>query len=342
MSYTIDVFRGRVAPASNIMDYSLYVSFFPQLVAGPIERSSHLLPQILSPRTVSFEKIQLGFYYIASGLFLKIFMADNLARLVNPVFAASEPQTGFCYLLTGYAFAFQIYGDFAGYSWIAKGLGAILGFEIMDNFNLPYFSKNPQEFWRRWHISLSSWLRDYLYIPLGGNRKGQVKTVRNLFLTMLLGGLWHGAKMTFVAWGFFHALLLALHHLIAGNNKGVRAQQEKGLWLIQLLKTIAFFHLIVASWYFFRANSFEQVLVIFKSLITAFHFDFTGNKLFIEKILFYISPVLLMQSLRYYADDQLVIFRLPIPVRALIYCIAFYLVVIFGVTHAHEFIYFQF
>lgn len=228
MSYTIDVFRGRVAPASNIMDYALYVSFFPQLVAGPIERSSHLLPQILSPRRVSWEKIQIGLYYIASGLFLKIFMADNLARLVNPVFAASDPQTGFCYLLTGYAFAFQIYGDFAGYSWIAKGLGAILGFEIMDNFNLPYFSKNPQEFWRRWHISLSSWLRDYLYIPLGGNRKGQVKTVRNLFLTMLLGGLWHGAKMTFVAWGFFHAVLLALHHLVTGNNKGTGGQQGRG------------------------------------------------------------------------------------------------------------------
>ncbi|WP_339135052.1 MAG: MBOAT family O-acyltransferase [Candidatus Electrothrix sp. GW3-4] len=342
MSYTIDVFRGRVAPASNIMDYALYVSFFPQLVAGPIERSSHLLPQILSPRRVSWEKIQIGLYYIASGLFLKIFMADNLARLVNPVFAASDPQTGFCYLLTGYAFAFQIYGDFAGYSWIAKGLGAILGFEIMDNFNLPYFSKNPQEFWRRWHISLSSWLRDYLYIPLGGNRKGQVKTVRNLFLTMLLGGLWHGAKMTFVAWGFFHAVLLALHHLVTGNNKGTGGQQGRGGWFLNLLKTIFFFHLIVISWYFFRANSFEQVLVIFNALLTDFHLDFAGNTLLIQKVLFYISPVLLMQALRYYLDDQLVIFRLPIPVRALIYSIAFYLVVIFGVTHAHEFIYFQF
>ncbi|MCI5130257.1 MAG: MBOAT family protein [Candidatus Electrothrix sp. EH2] len=342
MSYTLDVFRGRVAPVSNIMDYALYVSFFPQLVAGPIERSSHLLPQILSPRIVSFEKIQIGTYYIASGLFLKIFMADNLARLVNPIFATSDAQTGFCYLLTGYAFAFQIYGDFAGYSWIAKGLGSILGFDIMDNFNLPYFSKNPQEFWRRWHISLSSWLRDYLYIPLGGNRKGQFKTVRNLFVTMLLGGLWHGAKMTFVAWGFFHAVLLALHHLVAEKNKKAGEQQERGLWFVHLLKTIFFFHLIVASWYFFRANSFEQMLVIFKALITAFHFDFAGNKLFIQKILFYISPVLLMQTLRYYTDDQLVIFRLPIPVRALIYSIAFYLVVIFGVTHAHEFIYFQF
>ncbi|MCW5203978.1 MBOAT family protein [Desulfobulbus sp. US4] len=343
MSYTIDVFRGRVAPASNIMDYALYVSFFPQLVAGPIERSTHLLPQILSPRSVSFEKIQTGFYYIACGLFLKIFMADNLARLVNPVFAASDPQTGFCYLLTGYAFAFQIYGDFAGYSWIAKGLGAIFGFEIMDNFNLPYFSKNPQEFWRRWHVSLSSWLRDYLYIPLGGNRNGQVRTVRNLFLTMLLGGLWHGAKMTFVAWGFFHAVLLALHHLVSPSIKGVGPEGKKrSPWFVNLVKTVLFFHLIVISWYFFRANSFEQVLVIFKALLTDFHFDFAGNKLFMQKIFFYISPVLLMQIIRYHTDNQLFIFRLPVPVRALIYSGAFYLVVIFGVTHAHEFIYFQF
>lgn len=252
MSYTIDVFRGRVAPVSSIMDYALYVSFFPQLIAGPIERSTHLLPQILSPRRVSFEKIQIGFYYIACGLFLKIFMADNLARLVDPIFATSDPQTGFCYLLTGYAFAFQIYGDFAGYSWMAKGLGAILGFEIMDNFNLPYFSKNPQEFWRRWHISLFSWLRDYLYIPLGGNRKGQVKTVRNLFLTMLLGGLWHGAKMTFVAWGFFHAVLLALHHLVSPSNKALERKIRKELLgLSTWLRPFSFFTLLSSVGIFF-------------------------------------------------------------------------------------------
>ena len=217
MSYTIDVYRRKIEPITNILDYALYVSFFPQLVAGPIERATHLLPQILSPRLLSFEKTKLGFYYIGFGLFLKVFMADNLARMVDPVFTSHTTQTGFQYLLAGYAFAFQIYGDFAGYSYIAKGLGATLGFEIMDNFNIPYFAKNPQQFWARWHISLSTWLRDYLYIPLGGSKEGRLKTIRNLFLTMVLGGLWHGAKMTFIAWGVFHGLLLVMHHLFASK-----------------------------------------------------------------------------------------------------------------------------
>lgn len=334
MSYTVDVFRRRINPTEKFTDYALYVSFFPQLVAGPIERGTHLLPQILLPRTISFAKIQLGFYYICSGLFLKVFLADNLARLVDPIFAAHQAQTGFCYLLTGYAFAFQIYGDFAGYSWMAKGLGAMLGFEIMDNFNLPYFSKNPQDFWRRWHISLSSWLRDYLYIPLGGNRGGRMKVIRNLFITMLLGGLWHGANMTFIVWGIFHALILAIYHII--KNKKILCRTGN------FIKIIFFFHVIVISWYFFRAENFSQIEIIFSSLCNNFHFDIIGNRLFIIKILFYISPVVFMQTIQYITNNQLVVFSMPIPARALIYCIGFYLFVIFGVTHAHEFIYFQF
>ncbi len=292
MSYTVDVFRGRMNPAKKITDYALYVSFFPQLVAGPIERSTHLLPQILSPRTITFAKIQLGFYYICAGLFLKVFLADNLARLVDPIFATHKAQTGFCYLLTGYAFAFQIYGDFAGYSWIAKGLGAVLGFEIMDNFHLPYFSKNPQEFWRRWHISLSFWLRDYLYIPLGGSKAGSFKTVRNLFITMLLGGLWHGAKMTYVVWGLFHALLQAIHHLISHQTTPLLS--SKYYIFVDFFKIIFFFHVIVVSWYFFRAEDFSQVQMIFIALFTNFHFSLTEHSLFMQKIFFYISPVLLM------------------------------------------------
>lgn len=345
MSYTIDVFRRRMKPAEKFTDYALYVSFFPQLVAGPIERGTHLLPQILSPRTITFAKIQLGFYYICAGLFLKVFLADNLARLVDPVFATHKVQTGFCYLLTGYAFAFQIYGDFAGYSWIAKGLGAVLGFEIMDNFHLPYFSKNPQEFWRRWHISLSLWLRDYLYIPLGGSKAGTYKTVRNLFITMLLGGLWHGAKMTFVVWGLFHAFLQAIYHLMSRQSVPSHVSSSPAGYsrrIFELAKIIFFFHLLVLSWYFFRAENFAQVQMIFTALFTNFHFSLGEQSLFIQKILFYITPVLVLQTIQYTTDNKLAVLSLPIPVRALIYCIGFYLLVIFGVTHAHEFIYFQF
>lgn len=343
MSYTIDVYRRKINPITNILDYGLYVAFFPQLVAGPIERATSLLPQILSPRSVSFSKIQLGCYYIGFGLFLKVFMADNLARLVDPVFAGNTIHTGFYYLLAGYGFAFQIYGDFAGYSYMAKGLGAILGFDIMDNFNLPYFARNPQQFWRRWHISLSTWLRDYLYIPLGGSRDGTLKTVRNLFITMMLGGLWHGAKVTFVAWGFFHGILLAMHHLFSNvRQRYVSSRSEESSKVLNLIKIIVFFHIIVMSWYFFRANSLEQVWVITSSFFTDFGFDYAKNRIFIQKLIFYISPLLIFQLIQYHRKDLLVIFRMPILVRSSLYAFAFYLVVIFGVTNAQEFIYFQF
>lgn len=343
MSYTIDVYRRKIEPITNILDYALYVSFFPQLVAGPIERATHLLPQILSPRLLSFEKTKLGFYYIGFGLFLKVFMADNLARMVDPVFTSHTTQTGFQYLLAGYAFAFQIYGDFAGYSYIAKGLGATLGFEIMDNFNIPYFAKNPQQFWARWHISLSTWLRDYLYIPLGGSKEGRLKTIRNLFLTMVLGGLWHGAKMTFIAWGVFHGLLLVMHHLFASKRVMFLSKgRERISFFRNFLKGLFFFHLIVISWYFFRSNSIEQVLIIFQSILTEFDYDFMENKIFIQKLIFYISPIVLFQTVQYHTNDQLIIFRMPILLRSFIYCLVFYLIVIFGVTNAQEFIYFQF
>ena len=343
MSYTVDVYRQKVKPVSGFLDYALYVSFFPQLVAGPIERASHLLPQILTPRIISWEKIQRGFYYISVGLFLKVFMADNLARMVDPVFAQHATHTGFQYLLAGYGFAFQIYGDFAGYSYIAKGLGAIMGFDIMDNFNLPYFSRNPQQFWRRWHISLSTWLRDYLYIPLGGNRSGWLQTARNLFLTMMLGGLWHGAKITFVIWGFFHGILLAVHYLYnLARQKYFSGGGGRLDPVVNLCKIIIFFHVIVVSWYFFRANNLEQLQLIIQSFLNDFQYDFAQHKMYIFKLIFYISPLLAFQFIQYHADDALVIFRMPVALRAVIYLLLFYLIVIFGVTSAQEFIYFQF
>ena len=173
MSYTIDIYRGRMAPTKKFFDLALFVAFFPQLVAGPIERAKHLLPQILVPRKLSLDKFYEGCYLIFWGLFQKVFIADNLAKIVDPVFAGNSPYNGIQVILALYAFAFQILCDFSGYSNIARGLGKCMGFDIMVNFNLPYFSTNPREFWRRWHISLSTWLRDYLYISLGGNRRGK-------------------------------------------------------------------------------------------------------------------------------------------------------------------------
>jgi len=242
MSYSIDIYRGQLKATHRFFDFALFVAFFPQLVAGPIERAKHLLPQILSPRKITAEKIHEGCYLIFWGLFLKIFISDNLAQIVDPVFVEGQAFSGAAVLIATYAFAFQIFCDFAGYSNIARGLGKCMGFDIMLNFNLPYFATNPSEFWQRWHISLSSWLRDYLYIPLGGNRKGGLLTVRNLMLTMLLGGLWHGAAWTFIIWGAYHGLLLMLHQLVKPLlDKISPTQGSVGAKIWFLIRMIVFF-----------------------------------------------------------------------------------------------------
>lgn len=222
MSYTIDVYRGKMKATDSLIEVATYISFFPQLVAGPIERASHLLPQFQKPRTITGQDIRHGLWLIVWGLYQKMVIADNLSGIVDGTFspysaagpATAVPQDGLRLLIAVYAFAIQIYCDFAGYTDVARGTARLLGFDIMLNFNLPYFARNPSDFWRRWHISLSSWLRDYLYIPLGGNRHGTLQTYRNLMLTMVLGGLWHGAAWTFVLWGAFHGFILVVYRAV--------------------------------------------------------------------------------------------------------------------------------
>ncbi|MBN1883919.1 MAG: MBOAT family protein [Candidatus Krumholzibacteriota bacterium] len=227
MSYTIDIYRGKMEPTRHFPDFALFVAFFPQLVAGPIERARVLVPQILRPRTFSAHRFADGAHLIFWGLFKKVFVADNLARTADAVFA--DPNASWWSIVVGvYAFAFQIYCDFSGYSDIARGCAKCLGFELMLNFDFPYIAVSPSDFWRRWHISLSSWLRDYLYIPLGGNRGGRAKTYRNLSLTMLLGGLWHGAAWNFVAWGAYHGLLLVGQRLLGGLARIVSGRAARG------------------------------------------------------------------------------------------------------------------
>ena len=208
MSYVIDVYRREIPATRDLLDFAVFVAFFPHLVAGPILRASTLLAQIDSPRRITREQLRDGAWLIAWGYFQKMFVADNLAGLANAVFDPAAPQTGVNVLLGVYAFAFQIYGDFAGYSNIARGTSKLMGIELIENFRFPYLVRTPQAFWRNWHISLSTWLRDYLYIPLGGSRGSEWQTRRNLFLTMVLGGLWHGAAWTFVVWGIYHGVLL--------------------------------------------------------------------------------------------------------------------------------------
>ncbi len=213
MSYVIDVYRKDIKPTKNLLEFATFVSFFPHLVAGPIMRPTTLLPQIQGPRKFNLDQIYQGVYLIFWGLTKKVVVADNLAPIVNDLFGRWQTIDGGLALLAIYAFAFQIYCDFSGYTDAARGIAKCLGIELALNFNLPYFATSPQDFWSRWHISLSKWLQDYLYIPLGGSRGGTLMTYRNLMLTMIIGGLWHGAAWTFVIWGTYQGLILVGHRL---------------------------------------------------------------------------------------------------------------------------------
>lgn len=258
LSYSIDVYRAKIEPTRNFIDFALYVSFFPQLVAGPIERATRLLPQIQAKRIVTWDRISGGAVLILIGLCRKIAIADAVAPTVNRIFA-DPSRCGSLELLLGvFIFSLQIYCDFAGYSDIARGTAMMFGIDLMKNFEHPYFSTSITEFWRRWHISLSTWLRDYLYIPLGGNRKGRLATYRNLLITMLLGGLWHGANWTFVAWGGLHGLYLAVHKLILRGRK--LDAQNRSMQLVRspanVLKVALTFLLVSLTWTFFRCQNF--------------------------------------------------------------------------------------
>ena len=258
LAYTIDIYRRKIQPERSLLDYATYVSFFPQLLAGPIERPAHLLGQVTAQRPrLNDDRFREGLYFVMTGLFRKIIIADNLGVIADGIFSKPVGEMTAWEVLAGtYAFAFQIYGDFCGYSTIAQGIARWLGFELMDNFRHPYFATSPQDFWRRWHISLSTWLRDYLYISLGGSRGSTWFTCRNLMITMLLGGLWHGAAWTFVAWGAFHGGWLVVHRLLGGGKESREAAPTPSP-LVRLLKIIATFHLVCVGWLFFRASSMD-------------------------------------------------------------------------------------
>ena len=215
MSYVIDVYRREIPATRHPLDFAVFVAFFPHLVAGPILRAPALLPQISSPRRITREQMVEGTWLVTWGLFKKVFVADNLATVANAVFAQGHSPSALEVLIAVYAFAFQIYGDFSGYSDIARGLSKWMGIELSLNFRFPYFVRSPQAFWRHWHISLSTWLRDYLYFPLGGNRGSQLATYRNLMITMILGGLWHGAAWPFVFWGIYQGALLVMYRWVS-------------------------------------------------------------------------------------------------------------------------------
>jgi alginate O-acetyltransferase complex protein AlgI len=267
MSYTIDVWRGELPPARRYLDYLLFVCFFPHLVAGPIVRPHQMLPQLAAPPRADAAMQARGLYRIATGLAKKIVIGDFLAQnIVNRVFATPERFTALEVLLAVYAYAAQIYADFSGYSDVAIGSAALFGYELPENFDAPYVSRNLQEFWHRWHISLSTWLRDYLYKPLGGSRRGPAKTYRNLMITMVLGGLWHGASWNFVIWGTLHGGALAVTRMWqrrAGANEG---EGKSGSALGQAVATLATFHFVCLAWIFFRAPTLAHATLAIEQI----------------------------------------------------------------------------
>ncbi|MBQ8279967.1 MAG: MBOAT family protein [Roseburia sp.] len=280
LGYAIDVYRGRLRAEKNLLKYALFVSFFPQLVAGPIERSENLLTQIqnihLQPR-ITYEKFTNGAILMLYGYFQKVFIADKAAILANTVFAAPEQYTTIELALGAIAFSIQIYCDFGGYSNIAIGSAQMLGFEMMENFNAPYFATSIKDFWRRWHISLSSWFKDYLYIPLGGNRCSKVRKYFNLMVTFLVSGLWHGAQMTFVVWGGIHGLIQIIESEAKELAQKIGFKVKTDVFSYRLLQILATYFITTIAWIFFRADNVSIAFTYIAQMFTNFDFAVLFN-----------------------------------------------------------------
>ena len=339
MSYVIDVYRKDIKPTRNFIEFATFVSFFPHLVAGPIMRPTTLLPQVRSPRKFNLQQFYEGSYLIFWGLTKKVVVADNLATIVNDLFGRWETIDGGLALLAVYAFAFQIYCDFSGYTDAARGIAKCLGFELSLNFNLPYFAANPQEFWSRWHISLSTWLRDYLYIPLGGNRGGKARMYRNLMLTMIIGGLWHGNKWTFVIWGTYQGILLVGHRLLAPLLTRVRPVDtiDRASW--KLVRIVATFHMVCFGWLIFRADSLKQLAGMVRAIVDRPAIPASS---YLLPVACAVIPLLCVQVVQYLSKDLDVVLHTPWYVRSVFYTACFYAFILAGEFGGGQFIYFQF
>ena len=330
LSYTIDVYRGKLHATRNYADFLLAVLYFPHLVAGPIQRAKSLLPQVVNPRHPDYDGILSGIHLIVWGYFKKVWIADNLAPLVGGVFSNPHPG-GFQVWMAAYGFAFQIYCDFSGYTDVARGVARLMGFEFMVNFHLPYFSPGPRQFWNRWHISLSTWLRDYLYVPLGGNRRGEVRTCANLTITMLIGGLWHGAAWTFVLWGFYHALLLLIYRVF---EPGI--ERRLPYWI----RVMIFFHLTCYGWLIFRVGSLGQLATMTTALLHPLR---EPDAFLAGSILVLVAPLLVVQAIQYFGRrmDFLSFRCASLELRTVCYAALLYLTLFRGGV-PRSFIYFQF
>ena len=339
MSYTIDIYRNNLKPTKDFIAFAAFVSFFPQLVAGPIERATHFIPQILKKRKFFRPQIVQGLQLILWGLFKKVVIADSLAPEVDSIFNNFQDHSGGTLWLGAIYFAFQIYCDFSGYSDIAIGTSKLFGIELISNFKFPYFSRNIGEFWRRWHISLSTWFRDYLYIPLGGSRIGKWKSIQNIFIIFLVSGLWHGANWTFIAWGGFHALLFLPSFITKSNRNylGKIAEDQK----LPSIKTTFFicktFLLVTVGWVIFRSENLRNAFIYLSKMFSSIEFDLTPN----TKLIFYLFLLLVLDWNMRMNERNPFDIRFK-PLRIFIYMLIITLLILnFGQT-PQQFIYFDF
>nr|WP_033959536.1 MBOAT family O-acyltransferase [Psychroserpens jangbogonensis] len=346
LSYTIDIYRKQLKPTKDWLAFFSFVAFFPQLVAGPIERASHLLPQFYKTYKFNYNLVKSGLLLMAFGLFKKMVIADRAAILVNQVYNNPTDYYGYETILATVLFAFQIYCDFSGYSDIAIGIARTMGFDLMKNFDSPYFSKSITEFWRRWHISLSTWFRDYVYIPLGGSRNGTYRTYANLFIVFLVSGLWHGAAMTFVVWGAIHGVFIVIEKALTKLRMAIFKKSKALNYLIALPFT---FFIVCFAWVFFRANSFKDAVIIISN---SFQISETGNLFSLglkksEFNLLFVMIVLLLvfEIIHKRFEVTHVLNKTYLPIRWSFYLVIVFCILIFGIygeNTVKEFIYFQF
>ncbi len=343
LSYSIDVYKRKLQPTKNIVAFLAYVSFFPQLVAGPIERASNLLPQFYKKRTFNYPNAVDGLRQILWGFFKKIVIADNCAMHANEIFNNYQDFQGSTLILGAVFFAFQIYGDFSGYSDIAIGTSRLFGFKLKQNFAFPYFSRDIAEFWRRWHISLSTWFRDYLYIPLGGSKGGFANKIRNVFVIFLVSGLWHGANWTYVIWGLLNAIYFLPLFIQQKNRTHLTFSAAKSLkeQFINVYKILLTFSLTTFAWIFFRAENIQHAFNYIEGILTTSTFskpEILPAELFILMVLFIFVEWINKDKEHVLQDLQK---QITVKYRWLFYISILFLVVLFS-EGEQEFIYFQF
>lgn len=338
ISYAVEVYRGNAQPVRDFLTFAAYLSFFPQLVSGPIERPYNLVPQFVRPAAWEIDHLHTGLRYILVGLFKKVFVADNCALLANYAFDPATPLNGQWALLGVVAFAFQVYGDFSGYTDIARGSARLLGFRLSQNFRFPYFARGAADFWQRWHITLSTWLRDYVFFSLPGNRRGTVAPYVNLVITFLLGGLWHGASWMFVLWGGYHGLLLVLYRAVPGLRR--LAEPGRTGWRAPL-GVLLMLGFTLLGWVFFRCRDLDGLVAWFAALGTWDAAAAIGWLTPAYWLLFHAVPLLALQAVTWKAQEETEFAGQPWLVRGTIYLLLFLCVVTSSGSDV-EFIYFQF